>query len=142
MKIRKYKLGDEKQIVKLDRMVEEHPWNRRNLKNWLWKYKKKNPSGKSLVWVVEENKKVIGTFSILPMYHKVGNKIIKGSNSIAMIIHPKWQNKGLIKFLADKLFLDALKNKIKFVYGYPNMNSYELHKRIFGYNDINNQKLY
>ena len=56
MKIRKYKNKDEIQILKLDRLVEEHPWNRRNLKNWYWKYKGKNPFGRSLVWVAEKEK--------------------------------------------------------------------------------------
>lgn len=142
MLIRKYKKNDELGIIQLDKLTETHPWNRRNLKNWNWKYKGKNPSGKSLVWVVEDKKKIIGTFSILPLYYQLGTKIVKGSNSIAMIIHPKWQNKGLIKFVADKLFLDAIKNKIKFVYGYPNLNSYELHKRVFGYKDIGQQNLF
>ena len=41
MIIREYKVGDEKDILKLDRFLEEHPWNRRNLKNWKWKYKGK-----------------------------------------------------------------------------------------------------
>ena len=46
-KIRKYAEGDEISILKLDRLVETHKWNRRNLKNWIWKYKGKNPSGKN-----------------------------------------------------------------------------------------------
>ena len=142
MKIRKYKNGDEIGIMKLDRMVEEHPWNRRNLKNWFWKYKGNNPAGRSLVWVAEINRKIVGTFSIIPMNYKIGSKYFKGSNSIAMIIHPKWQNKGLIKYVSDKLFEDAKVKKLKFVYGYPNQNAYELHKRVFNYKDINNQNLF
>ena len=45
IKIRKYKNGDETGIMRLDKLVEEHPWNRRSLKNWLWKYKGNNPAG-------------------------------------------------------------------------------------------------
>ena len=37
-----------------------------------------------------------------------------------MIVHPDYQNKGLIKFVADKLFNDAALNRISFIYGYPN----------------------
>ena len=45
-----------KEEFKLDSLLETHPWNRRNKKNWFWKYKGSNPFGKSIV-VVAENKK-------------------------------------------------------------------------------------
>ncbi len=142
MKIRKYKKNDEIQILKLDRLVETHPWNRRDLRNWFWKYKGANPAGKSLIWVAEEKNKIVATFSIIPMNYYLNKKTIRGSHSIAMIVHPKWQNKGLIKFVADELFSDAKKNNIKFIYGYPNSNAYEIHKSIFGYREISQQKLF
>lgn len=142
MKIRRYKKKDEIQILKLDRLVETHPWNRRDIKNWFWKYKGPNPAGKSLIWVAEEEKKLVATFSIIPMNYLIKNKDIKGSHSIAMIVHPKWQNKGLIKFVADKLFLEAKERNIKFIYGYPNANAYEIHKSFFKYRDISQQKLF
>ena len=46
MNIRPYTEGDEIGIMKLDALVEEHPWNRRNLANWIWKFKGANPAGK------------------------------------------------------------------------------------------------
>ena len=58
-----------------------------------------------------------------------------------MIVHPNYQNKGLIKFVADKLFNDAKLNNIKFIYGYPNQNAYQIHK-VFSHTDISKQKLY
>lgn len=142
MKIRKYKKGDEKGILKLDRLVEEHPWNRRNLKNWYWKYKGSNPFGKALVWVAEDNNKIVATFSLIPLNYYVNKKVILGACSIAMIVHPNYQNKGLIKFVADKLFNDAKLNNIKFIYGYPNQNAYDIHKQFFSYEDISQQKLF
>lgn len=142
MNIRKFKLGDEKQILKLDRLVETHPWNRRNINNWYWKYKGNNPFGRAMVWVAEEKKKIVATFSIIPLNYKINGEIIKGSCSIAMIVHPSYQNKGLIKFVADKLFEDAKLNKIKFIYGYPNENAYQIHKKFFLYEDISLQKMF
>ena len=50
MKIRTYKKGDEIDILKLDSISENHPWNRRNKANWIWKYKGPNPFGKSIVY--------------------------------------------------------------------------------------------
>lgn len=142
MNIRKYKKKDEIQILKLDRLVEEHPWNRRNLKNWLWKYKGKNPSGRSLVWVAEKEKKIVATFSVIPLEYILNKKIVLGGCSIAMIVHPDYQNKGLIKFVADKLFENATLNKINFIYGYPNERAYQIHKKIFLYKDVSMQNLF
>ena len=55
MKIRLYKKGDERGILKLDSLLETHP-GIEEIKNWFWKYKGSNPFGKSIV-VVAENKK-------------------------------------------------------------------------------------
>ena len=56
MKIRLYKKNDEKGIIKLDSLLEIHPWNRRNKENWFWKYKGSNPFGRSIVVVAEDKK--------------------------------------------------------------------------------------
>ncbi len=142
MKIRSYKKGDELGILKLDLISENHPWNRRNNANWFWKYKGPNPFGKSIVVVAEHNKKIIATFAIIPINYRHKGKIIKGSHSIAMIVHPKWQKKGIIKLVVDKALSLSKKRKIKFIYGYPNDDAYELHKVIFGYEDVGNQYFY
>ena len=110
MKIRTYKKGDEIDILKLDSISENHPWNRRNKANWIWKYKGPNPFGKSIVVVAEYKKKIIATFAIIPINYSFSGKIIKASHSIAMIVHPKWQKKGIIKLVVDKA-LDLAKKK-------------------------------
>jgi predicted N-acetyltransferase YhbS len=142
MIIRKYKKGDEFGILKLDRLVEEHIWNRRNLKNWFWKFNKKKKTMKSIVFVCEKNNKIIATFAILPIKWKIYNKEFTASHSIAMIVHPNYQNKGLIKFVADKVIQQAKIKKYEFVYGYPNHKAYDLHKKLLGYEDAFDQKLY
>ena len=104
----------------------------------VWKYKGSNPFGRSIV-VVAEDKKIIATFSIIPINYKFNNKLVKGSHSIAMLVHPNWQKKGVIKLVVDKAIYFAKKNKIKFIYGYPNENAYEIHKLIFDYKDLSDQ---
>tara|TARA_B110000977_G_scaffold28001_1_gene35704 strand:- start:32628 stop:33638 length:1011 start_codon:yes stop_codon:yes gene_type:complete len=140
-KIRKYIKGDELSILKLDRFVETHKWNRRNLKNWFWKYKGKNSSGKSKVYVCEYKKKIIATFATIPLEYIFNKKKVTFSNSIAMIVHPKYQDKGIIKYLGDKLLSDT-QSSSKLVFGYPNERSYRLHKIFFDYQDCFKQKLF
>lgn len=140
-KIRKYRYGDEKQILKLDRLVEEHPWNRRNIQNWYWKFKKSPNNLKPIVYVCVLKKKIVATFSTIPLNYYLNGKKTKFSNSIAMIVHPNYQDKGIMKFLGDKLMEDTGK-KTDLVFGYPNQRSYLLHKVFFEYQDAFSQKLF
>ena len=59
-----------------------------------------------------------------------------------MMVTPEWQSKGLIKFVGDKVFHDLKKNKVDFVYGFPNEKAYLLHKNIWNYKDAFVQNLY
>ncbi|MBT4435604.1 GNAT family N-acetyltransferase [bacterium] len=142
LNIRLYKDGDENGFLKLDQLVEEHPWNRRNLDNWHWKFKGNNPAGKPIMVYAENNDTIIGHFAAIPMNYWFKGKKIIASHSAAMMIDPDWQNKGLIKFIADKLILELDKQGIPFTYGYPNVNAYDLHLKILGYKDIVNQQLF
>ena len=105
MKIRRYQKGDEIGIFKLDRMTEEHPWNRRNLKNWFWKYKGNNPAGRSLVWVAEINQKIVGTFSIIPMNYKIGIVLV---TCVPSAITSSY----LVKFIKGNIYLSVVMTAI------------------------------
>jgi GNAT superfamily N-acetyltransferase len=141
MQIRLYQDGDEQGFMALDKMVEINPWNRRTLSNWQWKYKGPNPAGQSLMVVADHEGEVVGFFSALPMNYWLGGEEVLGSHSIAMMIKPEWQNKGLIKFVADRLIKEISERKILFTYGFPNDNAYALHVKHLGYRDISQQKL-
>ena len=142
LSIRPYKPGDEEGFQKLDRLVEVHSWNRRNLDNWNWRFKGANPAGPPLMIYAENDGEIIGHFAAIPMNYRFNGENIIGSHSAAMVIHPDWQNKGLIKFVADKLIKDLVKQKIPFTYGYPNDNAYDLHINILNYEDVASQRLF
>jgi len=142
LKIRKYCKGDEKGFLALDRKLEEHKYNRRSISNFLWKYKSKNFFGKSVNYFSEYNNKIIAHFGAIPLGWYLNSKYTLGSCSIAMMVTPEWQSKGLIKFVGDKVFDDLKKNKVDFVYGFPNEKAYLLHKNIWNYKDAFNQNLY
>lgn len=140
--IRKYKKNDEKGFFKLDRELEEHSYNRRTISNYLWKFKGKNPFGKSVNYFATNKNKIIAHFGAIPLGWYIKNKFLLASCSIAMMIKPEWQNKGLIKFVGDKVFDDLDKKKIKLVYGYPNLRAYNLHIKFWNYENIVKQYTY
>ena len=140
--IRSYKKNDELNFFKLDREIEEHPHNRRSVKNFLWKFKGQNPFGKAVNFFSYQGKKIIAHFGAVPLKWIIKNKEILGSCSIAMMVKPEWQNKGLVKFIGDKVFESLKKNKIVFVYGYPNQKALALHIKFWNYSNFINQKTY
>ena len=142
LEIRKYREGDEEGFQKLDNLVEEHPWNRRDLANWKWKFRDKNPAGEPLMIYATNDSEIVGHFAAIPMKYWIDGKTVIGSHSVAMMIDPKWQNRGLIKFIADKLIKLLEHQKIPFTYGYPNDNAYELHIKLLGYEEVVQQQLF
>ena len=134
MEIRPYKNGDELNFIDLDLSLEEHPWNRRDLNNWQWKYKGNNPFGHSECMYCYLKNEMIGHFAFIPLNYFSNGKSIKLANSIAMMVRDDFQNKGLIKYIGDKLFIIADQN-IDYIYGIPNQRSYDLHKVFFKYED-------
>lgn len=136
MKIRTYENGDEKEILLLDHRLETHPWNRRDLNNWYWKYTDQNPSGKSFIWLIEKDHKIIAHFAAVPYRLKVFDMSLIASHTIAALVEEEYQNRGLLKFIGDKLFEELGENNIPFTYGFPNKRSYGLHKSHMGYSDL------
>ena len=94
MEIRPYREGDEQGFLKLDSLLEIHPWNRRNLENWRWKYKGPNPAGDSLITVAVNDGELVSYFSVIPMLYWINGVEIRGSHSIGMIVTPKMQNRA------------------------------------------------
>lgn len=140
--IRPYKPGDEKGFQKLDRLIELHPYNRRNIDNWFWKFQGNNPAGSPMMIYAQNDDTIIGHFAAIPMNYWLNGERIVGSHSAAMMIDPKWQNKGLIKFVADKLIKEIEDRGIPFTYGYPNDNAYDLHIKLLGYEVVAAQRLF
>ena len=65
--IRSYRKGDEFSFFKLDRQLEEHPFNRRSIKNFLWKFKKKKPIWKIYKFFFISRKKNYSPFWCRPI---------------------------------------------------------------------------
>lgn len=136
MQIRQYKSGDEEQILKLDWQLFPDPWNKRDTANWKWKHRGNNPAGEALVYVMEHEGKVIVHFAVVPYKIRFFGQDVLASHSIGSMVAPEWQGKGLIKFVADKLFEDAVKRGITMSWGFPNNLAYDLHKKLMGYSDV------
>lgn len=138
MKIRAYEAGDEKAIMALDARALPSVWNRRTLANWYWKYTETNPAGKALVWVADHKEQMVAHFAAVPYRLKTFDEELLASHSIGALVEEKYQNRGLLKVVGDKLMEDLKAKNISYTWGFPNRRAYEFEKMAFGYGDLLN----
>lgn len=138
MKIRSYQKGDEHAIMDLDARALPSIWNRRTLQNWYWKYTGTNPAGASLIWVADHQEKMVAHFAAVPYRLKVFDEEVTASHSIGALVEEKYQNRGLLKLVGDKLMEDLVVHNIPYTWGFPNLRAYEFEKTALGYGDLHN----
>jgi hypothetical protein len=134
--VRPYQEGDEIQIHDLDQRVLYSPWNTRDLENWKWKFSDRNPLGHAIIWVMEKNGELIAHFAAIPYKFKVFDREVVASNAIGSLVDARYQNRGLMKIVGDRLFSELEQKKIPFTYGFPNTRAHEFQKIVFGFTDL------
>jgi hypothetical protein len=138
MKIRAYISGDEKEIMELDARELPSQWNPRTLENWYWKFTDKNPSGHSLIWVAEHEGHLVGHFAAVPYRLKVFDEVLTASHTIGALVDKKFQKRGLLKFVGDRLMEELAHHNIPYTWGFPNQLAHKFENVTFGYNDLLN----
>ena len=138
MKIRAYLSGDEHGIMALDEEALPSVWNRRTLQNWYWKYTDRNPAGKSIIWVAEHEERIVAHFAAVPYRLKVFDEEVAASHSIGALVEVKYQNRGLLKVVGDKMLANLGERNITFTWGFPNQRAYQFEKQALGYHDLIN----
>lgn len=117
---RDYREGDEYKIVDLFSKV----FNKKmSLEVWRWKYMN-NPFGRGTIKLVLDGEKLAGHYAVMPMVVQVEGKPIKACLSVDTMVHPDYRNKGIFADLGNETYEVAAREGAKFVYGFPNSNSY------------------
>jgi GNAT superfamily N-acetyltransferase len=127
--LRRYKEGDEKDILELLRMNHVY----RTIEEWSWEYKN-NPFG-NLIVVAEHDGRVVGHEALVPAYMKIGTRVARGSQAVDLIVHPKLRRQGISLAIGKMLVREAEKEGIDLSYGFPNKLSHYGHLK-FGWFDV------
>ncbi|NIM10358.1 MAG: GNAT family N-acetyltransferase [Candidatus Aminicenantes bacterium] len=142
MKIRAYIKGDEEEIMELDARELPSRWNPRTLENWYWKFTDRNPAGHAFVWVAEHQDHLVGHFAAVPYKLKLFDEVVTASHTIGALVDKKFQNRGLLKFVGEKLMEDLEKNNIPYTWGFPNRLAHKFENVVLKYNDLVNFDLW
>ena len=122
MIIREYKSGDEISITEL--FLIASPRHLRTPIYWKWS-NLRNPYGKSLSLVVEEDDKIIAHYSVMPLKMSVDNVVVVGGFGQQAVVHPNFRNLKIIMDLTDKVWKKAA-GRFEFIYGFPNDNFWKI----------------
>jgi hypothetical protein len=138
MEFRAYRDGDEGSILELDARELPSVWNRRTLENWRWKFTGRNPAGASSIQVAEHEGSMVGHFAAVPYRLKVLEEELTASHSIGALVDRRYQKRGLLKFVGDRLMADLVARGIPYTWGFPNRRAHEFEKVALGYRDLLN----
>lgn len=117
---RDYKKGDEVRILDL---FEKVFGRKMTLDFWQWRFVE-NPFGKGIIKLLFDNNLLIGHYAVMPIVVQVKDFLVKAVFSMTTMTHPDYQGKDIFTFLAKETYREAQKRGFRFVYGFPNKNSY------------------
>jgi GNAT superfamily N-acetyltransferase len=61
---------------------------------WRWEFEE-GPDGKALIYIVEDKNKIIGHFADIPRRFSVQGKMVLGTLSLDLMVHPDYWRKGI-----------------------------------------------
>lgn len=132
MIIREYKSGDEISITEL--FLIASPRHLRTPMYWEWS-NLKNPYGKSLSLVAEEDKEIMAHYSVMPLKMSVDNVVVVGGFGQQAVVHPNFRNLKIIMDLTNKIWKKAA-DRFEFIYGFPNDNFWKINQMLMGWEKI------
>lgn len=127
--VRVFKEGDQQGILEI---MKVSGIERKN-ESWLWEYKN-NPYG-NLIGVAEHKGNVVGHMALLPTYIKLGDTVIRGSQAVDLVVHPKFRRQGIFLAIGKMLTKEAGDRGIDVAYGFPNAPAHPGHLK-YGWFDI------
>ena len=129
--IRKYINGDEDGIIRL--VNDFADWGlkiyKKSLKAWNWKYKE-NYLNQITILVAENNNKIIGFYSIVPIKVLLfGNSYLCGRAEEGLVVS-SFREKGIFNSLLSEGIKLSNVNNIDFIYGIPSPASLRVHSKL------------
>ncbi len=119
-RIRRYKPGDETQIILLFQDVFGKKMGKtESIKHWKWEYRD-NPNDRLEILLAVDENKIVGHYAVIPVRMKIGSKEYLTSLSLDTMTRRNYRGQGMFPTLATKLYDMLGKSGIPITYGFPN----------------------
>ena len=94
--------GDEKDLEKILSLRKivfgESERDKVDPRFWNWEFME-GPDGKALIYVTEDGDKIIGHFADIPRRFSVRGKVVPGTLSLDLMVHPHYRRRGIFSAL-------------------------------------------
>ena len=85
---------------------------------WRWEFME-GPGGKALIYVVEEENKIVGHFSDLPRQFSLHGKVVCGTLSVDLMVHSDYRRKGIFQAMGKYAIQRVKSESGLFMMSYP-----------------------
>lgn len=126
MLLRKFEQEDQDGLIDLLNLAY-NGWH--SIEYFRWKHRK-NPHGNSLIWIAEEDNKIVGCYVANPVKLRIGKASVLGAQSVDAAVDPKYRGLGLFKKLARRTLDEANRKGIVATYAFPSYIAYKGQIRI------------
>ena len=114
----------------------------KNITNFIDQFEKTD-LGYSYFCLIYDDDNLVGSYSAIPeIYTYYGNQVIFAQSVDTMIKASHRGNPFTLKKMTDKLYKELMKDKVSFVYGFPNDNIYQIRERVLKWRNIYNLDMY
>lgn len=85
---------------------------------WAWKYER-NPHGSPVVWVAEDEGRIVGCYILNPVKIRIGPVLVKGAQSVDAAVDNAYRGAGIFKRLAVSAIAQAAREGVALIYAFP-----------------------
>ena len=110
----------------------------KNIENFIDQFENTD-LGYSYFCLMYDEDNLVGSYASIPEYYNYyGSKLIFAQSVDTMIKASHRGNPFTLKKMTEKLYKKLIKDKISFVYGFPNDNIYQVRERVLKWRNIYN----
>jgi predicted N-acetyltransferase YhbS len=121
MKERRFEDADLSSLLDLLRSTYDG-WH--SAEYWDWKFKR-NPYGHPIIWVAEDENRIVGCYILNPVRIRIGRVSVLGAQSVDAAVDVAYRGRGIFKKLAVNAIRQASKEGIAITYAFPTDIAYK-----------------
>jgi hypothetical protein len=116
---RRYRPGDERQILHLRTQVFGALDEQRNTAEyWRWEFQD-CPAGPATIWVAESGEGIVGHYAVRPVRMQCAGELILGSTSIDAMTHPGYRREAVFATLGQSAYVEVERQGPALTYIFP-----------------------
>jgi len=85
---------------------------------WNWKFER-NPNGNPIVWIAEDEGKIVGCYILNPVRIRIGQVCVLGAQAVDAAVNTAYRGRGIFKKLAINAIKQASREGIAVTYAFP-----------------------